>query len=258
VAKGISKKELKQPDEFVSFWTHAAERAQRFAAERRRALLIGSTMLVTVVVGSVIVSNISESRAKKASEELARIERLAAADLRPDGAPATNPDGTPKPDDGVPHFKTDKERAEAALKQLDAFVASSGNPLRTEGRLERGPLLLALGRAPEAISSYEEILSGRLDDRLRFLAHEGLGYAQEQKGDLAAALASFEKLTEDAAVFKEGGFFKERAAYHKARIAELRGNAEDAKKLYKEVLDRNPTSSLRDEITNRLAVLELK
>ena len=258
MAKSISRKELRQPDEFVSFWTHAAEFATRFASERRRALLVGTTMLVTVIVGSIIFANVSEHHAKTASDTLARIERLATGELRPEGTPATNPDGTPLTDDGIPHFKTDKERSEAALKELDAFVATSGNPLRAEGRLQRGPLLLSLGRAPEAVSAYEEILGGKIDDRLRFLAHEGLGYAQEQKGDLPAAIAAFEKLTDDAAVFGATGFYKDRAAYHKARIAELRGNADEAKKLYREVLDKTPTTSLRDDITNRLAVLELK
>jgi len=258
VAKSISRKELKQPDEFVSFWTHAGEWASRVANERRRALLMGTSMLVTVVIGSLIFSTISDRHAKTASEALARIERLAAGDLRPEGTPKTSPDGAPLADDGIPHFKTEKERDEAALKELDAFIATAGNPLRAEGRLERGPLLLALGRAPEAITGYEELLGGKLDERLRFLAREGLGYAQESKGDLPAAAATFAKLDEDAAVFKEGGFYQDRATYHKARIAELRGNADDAKKLYREVLDKNPTTSLRDEITNRLAMLELK
>jgi hypothetical protein len=258
VAKGISRKELKQPDEFVSFWTHTGERANRFASEHKRQLLVVTTMLVTAVAGFIVFSNVSERRARTASDALARIDRLASAELRPEGSPATGPDGLPLRDDGVPHFKTEKERAEATLKELDAFVATSGNPLRNEGRLRRGPLLLTLGRAPEAIKGYQEILSGSLDDRLRFLAREGLGYAQEQSGDLPAALATFEKLADDAAPFKETGFYKDRAAFHKARIAELRGNAEDAKRLYREVLDKNPTTSLRDEITNRLAVLELR
>jgi tetratricopeptide (TPR) repeat protein len=258
VAKSISRKELKQPDEFVSFWTHAAEWATRFAAERRRALLVGTTMLVTVIIGSIIFSNVSERRAKTASDALARIERIATGELRPEGTPTTNPDGTPLSDDGIPHFKTDKERSEAALKELDAFVATSGNPLRTEGRLQRGPLLLSLGRTAEAITAYQDILGGKIDARLRFLAHEGLGYALEAKGDLEGATLAFEQLTDDAAAFGDTGFYKDRAAFHKARITELRGNAADAKKLYREVLDKNPTSSLREEITNRLAVLELK
>jgi hypothetical protein len=252
------RKELREPDEFVSFWTTFADQAGRLASTYKRELLAGATMLVTAAIGFVIFSNVSERHARTASDTLARIDRIATAELRPEGSAATNPEGTPLADEGVPHFKTDKERAEGTLKELDAFIATSGNPLRNEGRLRRGPLLLVLGRAPEAIKGYQELLGDKLDDRLRFLAREGLGYAQEQSGDLQAASATFDKLTEDAAPFKETGFYKDRAAYHKARIAELRGNAEDAKKLYREVLDKNPTTSLRDEIANRLAVLELR
>ena len=210
MAKRISskeRKELKQPDEFVSFWTHAAERANRFAQERRRSLIMGSTMLVTVVIGSIVFANISERHAKTATDTLARIERMSTAELRPEGAPATKPDGSPLSDDGVPHFKTEKERAGATLKELDAFISTSGNPLRNEARLQRGPLLLSLGRADEAVSTYQELLGGRLDDRLRFLAHEGLGYALEAKGDLTGAVAAFVKLGEDAAAFKATGFY---------------------------------------------------
>jgi hypothetical protein len=250
---------LKQPDEFVSFWTRTATQAGEFAAARKRALIIGATMLGTVIVGSLIFSSVSEGRSKRATESLMRIERLATAELRPEGTPTTNPDGTPLPqsDDGAPHFKTGKERSEAALKELDAFLAGSSNPLKAEAKLQRGPLLRALGRAPEAVTSYEELLAGKVDDRLRFLAHEGLGYALEAKGDLNAAATAFAKLTEDAGT-KGGAFYADRAAYHQARMAELRGNAAEAKKLYKEVLDKNPTTSLRDEISNRLAVLETK
>jgi tetratricopeptide (TPR) repeat protein len=263
VTKGI-KKELRQPDEFVSFWTHAAEQAGKFATERKRALVAGATMLATVIAGSLIFSTVKESRALKATAGLVHAERIANGALRPEGTPATNPDGTPLVDDGIPHFKTEKERDEAALKELDTFLAGSPADLGNEARLQRGPLLLALGRADEAISAYQQLLNDKLEPRLRFLATEGLGYAQEAKGDLNAAAATFAKLGEDAASGKEGaaskdaGFYKDRAVYHQARIAELRGNAGDAKKLYREVLDKNPTTSLRSDITNRLAVLELK
>src|SRR5262249_8253580 len=68
VAKGkITKKELRQPDEFVSFWTRAAEQAGKFASERKRALIGGGTMLVTVVAGSLIFSAVQESRGKQAT-----------------------------------------------------------------------------------------------------------------------------------------------------------------------------------------------
>jgi tetratricopeptide (TPR) repeat protein len=251
VAKSTIKNELKRPDEFVSFWTKLGDAAARFAQERKRALSIGATALVTVLIGSVIVSQVSERKATTATDELLKVEKIATAELIPESGAA--------PSDGVPHFKTDKERAEAALKELDGFLAGAPrNPLRQEAVLERGPLLLQLGRAPEAASAYQGLLADKLDDRLRFLAHEGLGYALEAKGDLDGAAAAFGKLADDATAFQDGSFYKDRAGYHKARIAELRGNRNDAAKLYREVLDKNPTTSLRDEITNRLAVLELK
>jgi tetratricopeptide (TPR) repeat protein len=261
VSKGISKKELRQPDEFVSFWTHAAAWSAKIATERRQPLIIGATMLGTVVIGSIVFSVVSESRAARATEALSRIEHMATAELRPEGAPPPSAEGAPPPpqvDDGLPHFKTDKERNEATLKELDAFLAGARNALTSQARLERGPILLALGRAPEAITSYEAVLADKPDERLRFLAREGLGYAQEQKGDLDAAAATFAKLSDDVAVFKESGFYKDRALFHKARISDLRGNSDEARKIYREVLEKNPTTSLRDEITNRLAVLELK
>ena len=120
----------------------------------------------------------------------------------------------------------------------------------------RGGLLLDLGRADEAQAIYEKLLAGRLDARLRFLAHEGLGYALERKGKLAEAQATFAKLGTDAASL--GGFYKDRARYHEARLAELQGNPAEATRIYHEVLEKNPTTSLREEISSRLALLELK
>lgn len=251
MAKNI-KKDLKQPDEFVSFWTKAGAGAREFYASRQRAVLIGAGALVLVVVGTLIFSAVAEKRAIRASQALDRVQKIATAELVPEGATSA------PASDGVPRFKTEKERLEAALKELDGFLsAQPGNPLREEALLQRGSLLLSLERADEALAVYNQLVdSGKLDNRLRFLAHEGQGYAHERKGDLDRALASFGKLGDDAAGMP--GFYKDRALYQKARLTELRGNRNDAAKLYQEVLDKNPNTSLRDEITNRLAVLELK
>jgi Tetratricopeptide repeat len=244
------KKELKRPDEFVSFWTRFGAEAGRVFAARKQAIVAGATMLATLIIGLVIFSVVSERRGIRGTQTLERIEKTATADLLVEG--------TPPKDDGLPHFKTDKERSEAALKELDAFVAAEPHsPVRPEADLQRGSLLLALDRSDDAIGVYEGLLSGgKIDGRLRFLADEGLGYAFERKGDLDRALGSFAKLGDDAGSMP--GFYKDRAMYQKARITELKGNRDDAARLYHEVLDKNPTSSLRDEITNRLAMLELK
>jgi tetratricopeptide (TPR) repeat protein len=249
VAKNkLSRKQLRQPDEFIGFWTRTAAAVDRFASSHTRALIVSATALATVVAGSVVITQLSERRAIAASDALDRVERIETADL-------IAPGSTPK-DDGLPHFATEKERLEAALKELDGAFGSGHGPLSAEAMLARGNLLLDLDRADEAIATYEKVLAGHLDDHLRFLAREGLGYGYERKGRLDDAQRVLSKLGDDARDL--GGFYKDRALYHQARLAELRGNPADASRLYKEVLEKSPTTSLREEITNRLALLELK
>jgi len=246
--KGLSKKELKQPDQFVSFWTHFSEKAGKYVSERRKPLLIAIGALAGVVTATVIYGQIRERAALRSSEALEHVAKVASADLLP-------ADGTPAKDDSLPHFKTEKERMEAALKEVDGFLsAEPHSPLRREAQLQKAGLLLDLQRPDEAIPLYSDVLESHLDSNLKFIAQEGLGYAYEAKGDLDQALAAFTKLAGD----NPKGFYHDRSLYHQARIAERKGNPTGAVKLYKEVLEKSPQSALRDEISNRLAVLETK
>jgi tetratricopeptide (TPR) repeat protein len=246
--KKLTKKALKQPDQFVGFWQIASARLGQFAARNAKVLVIGISAIATVVVGSVVMSVVAEGRAARASAALDRVEKIAAADLAPGGSP-------PKAD-SIPRFATEKERLEGALKELDAHFGSGRGPLAAEAALVRGGMLLDLGRVDEAQALYDKLLGDKLDARLRFLAREGLGYAYERKGKLPEALATFAKLGTDAKNLE--GFYKDRARYHEARMAELQGNPGEAARIYHEVLDKTPTTSLREEISNRLALLELK
>ena len=247
--KKLSKKELKQPDQFVGFWQLAGARVGRFAADNAKVLVISISALATLAVGTVVLTYVEEGRGARASVALDRVQRIEAAELTASGTALTK-------NDAVPRFATEKERSEAALAALDEKLKPNRGPLGPEAALVRGSLLLDLGRADEAQQVYEKTLSGKLDDRLKFLAHEGLGYALEKKGKLSEAQATFAKLAGDAASL--GGFYKDRARYHEARLVELQGNPTEAARIYHEVLDKNPTTSLREEISNRLALLELK
>jgi tetratricopeptide (TPR) repeat protein len=246
--KKLSKKALKQPDQFVGFWQLASARVGRFAAKNAKVLVVSISALATVAVGMVVMSWVAEGRAARASAALERVQQIAAAELAPAGSPVKT--------DNIPRYPTEKERLEGALAALDGHFKSTRGPLGDEAALVRGGLLLDLGRADEAQSTYQKLLEGRLDARLRFLAHEGLGYALERKGKLAEAQATFAKLGTDATTL--GDFYKDRARYHEARLAELQGNPAEATRIYHEVLDKNPTTSLREEISSRLALLELK
>ena len=245
----INQKELKRPDQFVTFWSRTSAAVGNYTSSHMRALIVSLTALATVVAGSVALSQLSERRSINAAEALDRVQRMANAEIATPGA-------TPPAEDGIPHLATEKEQLEAALKELDGSFSGPHGRLHAEAMLVRGSLLLNLDRAAEAVTTYQTLLADNLDRRLHFLAEEGLGYGYERLGKLDEAQAAFVKLGNDSSGME--GFYKDRALFHQARIAELRSNPADATRIYHEVLDKNPTTSLREEITNRLASLEMK
>ena len=247
VARHIDRKQLKKADQFVSFWTHVGA----FVSAKRNLVLgvaLGTLGLIFAVWGGAVYYG---KRAAQTSQDFARIERIAAADLLPATGEA------PAATDGLPHFKTEQERLDAALKEADAFLAShSGSRLKDEAQLLRGKYLLALGKPGDAASLYQALLAGSVDRRLRFLAEEGLGYALEASGQIDAALNAFVVLTEDAD--RVGGFYRDRALFHRARLLDRKGDRKEAGKLLHEILEKTPTTPLREEINDRLATLEGK
>lgn len=239
-------KELKGPDQFVSFWS----RVGAWISARRRVVVGGIVAVLGGLALSWGVQGYLHSRGERTSAAFARIHRVATAALIPEtGEP-------PKFDDDLPHFKTERERLGAALKEADSFLAThGGSPLREEALVLKARYLVALGRAAEAVPAYQE-LAGSLDQNLRFLAQEGLAYAHEESGQLDKAIAVLGTLAEQSK--GAGNFFRDRALYNKARLLERKGDAKEAQKTYREILAEAPTTALKDEIDHRLAVLEGK
>ena len=253
-------KELKRPDQFVDFWTHTWNRVAAVMAPRRGPVVAGAVALALFIIGTLVFQKYDEGRKVDASDALVRIQKLATAEL--ETAPSDAKDAPPKepksePKDDVPHFKTVAERQAAVLKELDGFLAAhASTPLRDEALILKGSQLLDAGRFDDAIAAFDAAIAAKLDQRLRFLAHEGKGYAFEGKGDLDKAAAAFAELEGDASSFQ--GFYRDRAIYQKARITEKKGDKTGAVKLYREVMEKASDTQLKDEITDRLALLEAK
>jgi tetratricopeptide (TPR) repeat protein len=237
-------KELKAPDQFVSFWGEVGKKANA----HKRELLIALAGVVALVLIAWVSQVVMGGRAEEATQGFARINRVISTPIAAEGAPA--------PTDGSPTFKTERERAEAALKEADAFLAShSGSRLRDEVQLVRARLLLGLGRAPEALALYNNLVN-EVDDSLAFVADEGLAYAQEAAGQVDAAIATLDKLAEKSK--NAGNFFRDRALFNKGRLLEGKGAKKDAEAVYRSILAEVPTTSLKEDINHRLAILETK
>jgi tetratricopeptide (TPR) repeat protein len=246
VARNIDRKELKNPDQFVSFWTHVGT----FLNANRKKVLAAVGGVLVLGVAAWVLSSVLSQRAAETSAAFARIEKVANADLLPATGEA------PKTDDGLPHFKTEDARFEGALKEADAFLSKhGGSDFKEEALLLKAKFLLALGKNSEALAIYQGQLGG-VDSRLRFLAHEGLGYALEASGQTDAAIAAFGALADESQA--AAGFYRDRALFNKARLLEKKGSSKDAEKLFRDILQQTPTTPLKEEINDRLAALEGK
>jgi tetratricopeptide (TPR) repeat protein len=239
-------KELKRPDQFLSFWARTGQ-----ALMARRNAILGGFVATFVALGGVFaLQEVMDRRGARTSQAVARIHLIATAALIPETGTA------PTFEDDLPHFKTDKERQEAAIKAADEFLATHGRSrLADEARLLRARALLAAGRAAEAVKAYEEI-GGQIDAGLAFLRDEGLAYAHEEAGALDKAIATLDALAERAKA--AGNFRRDHALYNKARLLQRQGKPKDAEKVLRAVLSESPNTSLRDEINDRLALLEGK
>jgi predicted negative regulator of RcsB-dependent stress response len=241
--------ELKAPDQFVSFWTKVGERVAR----HRRGLV---TFVVTVCAATAALQGgryFFGKRDAETSRAFAKIEQIASASLLPAELPGSKAE---KPDDGLPHFKTDEERKQAALKEADAFLAQhSKGKIAALATLIKAGILRDLGKNDEAAALYVQLSSNsEVDSNLQLVVLDGLALAQEATGKVDAAIATLDKLS--VASKAQQGFLGDRALYTKGRLLETQGKAEEAKKIYKAINADFPNTTLREEVTRRLALLD--
>jgi predicted negative regulator of RcsB-dependent stress response len=251
VAQSINRKELRQPDEFVSFWTHVGT----WINNHRRKVI---AFVVIVVLGSGGAWGFTAWKQHQGIQEtvaFARMEKTALAPLLPEKADKGEKAEDPKPaeEDG-PRFKTDQERLQATISEADAFVAAHGAAgLGRRALLIKANALLASGKGAEAASAFEQLLKGEPDKNMRLVEQDGLALALEAQGQLDKAIDVYKTMADEARMV--GDFYADRALYGKARLLQKQGKGKDAEKILREILDKMPKTLLRREIDDRLAVL---
>jgi tetratricopeptide (TPR) repeat protein len=249
VTRSIDRKQLKQPDEFVSFWTHLGS---HIAAHKRKVIAI--FVLAVVVGGGTWGGTVwKRQQATRETEAFARIEKTALAPLLPAEKGEETQPAEPAEDDG-PRFKTDQERLQATIKEADQFVAVHGSAgLGLRASLIRANALLRLGKGAEAAAAFQQLLQSEGDKGMRLIEQDGLALAMEAQGQIDKAIEVYNTMASEAQ--QAGNFYADRALFAKARLLQTQGKGKDAEKVLREILDKMPKTSLRRDIDDRLAAL---
>jgi tetratricopeptide (TPR) repeat protein len=231
-------------DEFVSFWARVFLQVQPYF--KAIGIVSGTALAIVFVVWGA--TSYFEHKAQSAAEIFGRAVKTYDAELLTDTTPPKTDEENP-----IPHFKTEKERAEATLAELDKLDKQyGGSDVAKNALIFRGGVYFDQGRFDEAAVAYDKFLQGGAKDpSVAAIAREASGLCDEARGKLDEALAKYKAIEP-----KTGDYYRDRALYDQARIYTRKGDKKKAADLYKEILAKMPTTPLKDEIQSQLAVVE--
>ncbi len=228
--KKISKKKLKEPDEFVS----VTEKAFLFLTHHIKSIAAGG-IVVLIILLSVFFYQRWE---KKNEEEAYQKFSLAVEIYQMVSSPSR--EGSPS------EYKNVLEKFDEVITKFSRTF-----PGKTSF-LYKGNIHLRLGEFEEATKSYQNFLQKAGKRKLyRLFAMEGLGYAYEGKKDYEKALQAYQKILE------EGENFQLANAYlNMGRCYEKLGKKREALENYKGFLKVSQKSTMTNAVLRKISILE--
>jgi len=229
-AKKISKKKLKEPDEFIT----VSEQVFLFVRDHLKKVATGVIIVVAILLAIFIYQmweRKKEGEAQTAFASAMEVYQKVSSAYK---------EGTPQ------QYKDVLGRMDEITKKF---------PRTSPGKMSylyKGNLHLRLGEFDEAIKAYTTFLDkGEKEKLLRAFATEGLGYAYEGKKDYAKALESYQKTIES------GGSFQMANAYLGAgRCYEKLGKTKEALESYRAYLKAAQKSQESNMVQHKIALLE--
>jgi len=193
------------------------------------------------------VSHWLDGRAQAAAEVFGRAVKIYDSDLYTGDTPPKSDELNP-----IPRYKTEKERADAALAELDKLDKQFGSSsVSADAQLFRAGVLYDQGRYEEAQKAFEKVAAGGpRSNAVLVLAREGAALCDEARGKLEEALGKYKVMAPEG---KAGDFFRDRALYAQARLYVKKGEKKKAAELLKEITTKAPGTALKDEIASLLS-----
>jgi tetratricopeptide (TPR) repeat protein len=235
------RKELRKPDEFVTFTMKMGQ----WVRDNQRLVMFAGIAVVVIVVGVALSFQLMGRSRVRSSTALWQAVATASA-------PIIDPEET---EEEIPariqHFKTLDERNEAASKALEKVIkAQSDTSAGQVARLGLAGTKLAKGDYAGARSLYENFLKNQGGfDALKANAVEGLGYCLEGQKNYSGALERFRELEK-----LDDGAHADLAKYHQARMLEKLNKRDQAAELYRGIVRRAEQAT--DEMVTDLFVVD--
>jgi TolA-binding protein len=234
---------------------HSIEATRDFVESRRREIGIGVIAVLVIAaigVGTMMYRQRSQSRG---SELLAEAMVALNARVVPAGAQATGEDIPAAASLGaVGSFATETAKLTAALPKLqaaaDAFPDSAAG---ITARYHLAGALAALSRHDEAITQFDDVMkragSGSLYGRM---ARMGKADTQARSGQVDAAIATWKEM----AASTTGEFPVDAILMELARAYAQKGEKEEARKTFSQLIDQHPDSPYTPEARTELEILK--
>jgi len=198
-------KELRQPDEFVTWM----DRFAKYADDHRPLVIAGFLGLILLVAaGNGLFLLIEQQREKRLAAEFKAIQEIGET--------------------------LDRDGDAASIDKIDDLIAkASGRSHRARLYLTKADLLMEKGQYAKAAESYEGALAHAGNGLNRDLAAIGLASARMKAGDLAQAEASLQGVDGPLAPVAE---------VERVRLAMAQDNYGEAKTLATKLESDNPSS----------------
>jgi len=242
LAKKVSRKDLKEPDEFLSFTV----RALKWINEQKVALIIGTLAVIVVVLGTFAWRWYSLSKEKAASVDFIKAREILDARVIPrdDAAGTSVSDGS---------FSSEDDKFRAAIAEFEQVIKSHSNSATAAlATYYVAEYSRRVGDYDKAISNFKSYLKTEgPSGELAAFAVEGIAASLEAQGKEDQALQQYQRLTEPPFNMQP-----DRGLFHVARLEQKAGHTAEAVRLYNEIIEKYPKTTYMRDIQDRLIMLE--
>jgi hypothetical protein len=243
--KSTERHKLKQNE-----FERTVAQARDAIAERQREL---TTAIVAVVAVLVVAGGFFGWRASRNSKATTLLASALAVAEAPVIAPPPPAPGSAPPIQQPGTYRTDRERAEAALPKLQAAAdAYPGTEAGITARFRLAATLAELGRNSEAEQRYQEVVDKTSSRNIyHYTAQLGVGEVRMAQGKAADAMATFQALATDS----NSQLPVDGVLMQLGRAALVAGKKDDASRAFNRVVEEFPQSPYVTEAKEKLTEL---